>query len=298
MSQEAPSTSPTAGRHGHARSGGLRFHYVEAGTGPLVVLLHGFPEFWYSWRHQISALAGAGFHVIAPDLRGYNESDKPAGVRHYQISLLVGDVLGLIQQAGATRAVVVGHDWGGIIAWRLALDHPEAVERLVILNAPHPAAFFRALRYPRQWLRSWYILFFQLPWLPECLLQGADFWLLERMFRHQPTRSAAFSPQDIRRYKRAWSAPRALTSALHYYRAALRYPARQTQDNFGLIGMPTLLIWGERDLYLGIQLIEDCSRWVPNLQVERIAAASHWVQNDAPERVNHLLLEFLAPLLR
>src|SRR5262249_22187334 len=142
---------------------GLAFHYVEAGTGPLVVLLHGFPEFWYAWRHQIPALAGAGYYVVAPDLRGYNESDKPLGVRNYRIELLVQDVVALIEHTGVRRAVVVGHDWGGVIAWQLAMDHPERVDRLVILNAPHPAAFLRELRRPTQLLRSAYMLFFQLP---------------------------------------------------------------------------------------------------------------------------------------
>src|SRR5262249_33835635 len=148
--------------HRHALVGGLRLHYVEAGAGPPVLLLHGFPEFWYSWRHQLPALAGAGFRAWAPDLRGYNESEKPAGVRNYRVRLLVEDVAGLIRHTGAGRATVVGHDWGGVIAWRLAMDRPELVERLVILNAPHPGAFLRELRNPAQWLRSAYVLFFQL----------------------------------------------------------------------------------------------------------------------------------------
>src|SRR3954462_3454946 len=144
------------------RIGEIDVHFVEVGTGPLVLLLHGFPEFWYTWKHQLPALAAAGFRAVAPDLRGFNLSDKPPGVRSYRLSTLVADVADLIGQLGG-RAVVVGHDWGGAIAWRLAMDRPELVDRLIILNAPHPAAFLRELRRPAQWLRSWYILFFQLP---------------------------------------------------------------------------------------------------------------------------------------
>jgi epoxide hydrolase 4 len=279
-------------RHRHAVVNGLRLHYVEAGAGPLVVLLHGFPEFWYSWRHQIPVLAGAGFHVIAPDLRGYNESAKPAGVYHYRMPFLVGDILGLIGHIGATTATVVGHDWGGVIAWQLAMSHPQALERLAILNAPHPAAFLRELHGLEQWLRSSYIRFFQLPWLPECLLRAGDYALLERMLRRQPVRAGAFSREDIRRYKRALSVPRALSSALNYYRAAWRNAA-PTTDSFRPISTPTLLIWGERDSYLSIRLTKGLTSWVPNLTVKRIADASHWVQNDAPEAVNRMLLEFL-----
>jgi len=288
-----PAASRSTGvRHGHTVVNGVRLHYVEAGAGPLVVLLHGFPEYWYAWRQQIPALAAAGFHVLAPDLRGYNESAKPAGVHSYRLDVLVGDVLGLIRHAGVSRATVVGHDWGGALAWKLAMDHPEVVERLAVLNAPHPAAFHRELRGPRQWLRSWYILFFQLPFLPECVIRAGDFALLERALRLQPVRRGTFTRDDIRRYKTALAVPRALTSALNYYRAAFRTSTRIWHD-IRPISAPTLLIWGERDPYLGVRLTEGLATWVPNLRVERLADASHWVQNDAPDRVNHHLLEFL-----
>jgi pimeloyl-ACP methyl ester carboxylesterase len=278
-------------QHRHAVINGLSFHYVEAGAGPLIVLLHGFPEFWYSWRHQIPALAQAGFHVVAPDLRGYNESAKPAGVHHYRIDLLVGDILGFIRHAGARTATVVGHDWGGVLAWRLAMDHPQVVDRLAILNSPHPAAFFRELRGLEQWLRSSYVRFFQLPWLPECVLAASDYALLERILRRQPVRPGAFSRADIRRYKAALSVPRALTSALNYYRAAWRNP--WNLSNLRPIITPTLLIWGERDTYLSVRLTKGLTPWVPNIKVQRLPNASHWVQNDAPEEVNRLLLEFV-----
>ncbi len=278
---------------GHRRAvvNGVGLHYVEAGSGPLVVLLHGFPEFWYSWRHQIPALAAAGFRVLAPDLRGYNESDKPAGVASYCLPLLAADVAALVSHAGAARAHVVGHDWGGAIAWWLAMHRPEVVARLAVLNAPHPAALLRELRTLRQLLRSWYVFFFQLPWLPEWLLSAGGHARLERTLRREPLRPGAFTEEDIRRYKEALSRPGALTAALNYYRAAFRHPAeaRATRP----IQAPALLIWGEHDRYLGQRLTEGLEPWAPGLRVERLPEASHWVQNDAPERVNRLLIEFL-----
>jgi pimeloyl-ACP methyl ester carboxylesterase len=149
--------------------GGLRLHCVEAGAGPLVVLLHGFPEFWYAWRHQIPALAAVGFRVVALDLRGYNTSDKPARVRDYRPRVLAQEVADLIVALSAGSAAVAGHDWGGGLAWLLAMQHPKRVERLVVLNAPHPVRFLKGLGSPRQLRRSWYVLAFQLPWLPERL---------------------------------------------------------------------------------------------------------------------------------
>lgn len=280
------------GQHRRVVVNGVSLHYVEAGSGPLVILLHGFPEFWYSWRHQIPALAQAGFHVIAPDLRGYNESDKPRGVRPYRIDALLADVLGLIEQAGAEKAIVAGHDWGGGIAWMLAMAHPERVERLIILNAPHPAAFRRELKRPGQLLRSSYMLFFQLPWLPERVIAFRNHALLERMLRRQPVHVGAFSRRDIQRYKDALSRPGALTAALNYYRALIRYPGDMGK-RLRPVPMPTLLIWGEKDPYLNLRLTEGLEPWAPQLQVARIADASHWVQNDSPERVNALMTSFL-----
>jgi pimeloyl-ACP methyl ester carboxylesterase len=278
--------------HRRATVNGLGFHYVEAGSGPLVLFLHGFPEFWYSWRHQLTALAGAGFHAVAPDLRGYNESDKPAGVDNYRMRLLVEDVAGLIAQTGAARAVVVGHDWGGAVAWRVAMDRPELVDKLIVLNAPHPAVFRRELRTPGQWLRSSYMLFFRLPWLPEWALQAGDYASLKRVLRRQPVHAGAFTEEDVERYKNALAQPGARTAALNFYRAAFRH-RRETGGAVRPIRAPTLLIWGERDPYLGVRLTEGLGPWVPNLRVVRIADASHWVQNDVPGRVNELILDFV-----
>lgn len=276
----------------HITANGIRLHIMEAGAGPLVILLHGFPEFSYSWRRQLPALAAAGLHAVAPDLRGYNESERPPSVRDYRLRHLVDDIAGLIAALGEQRAVVVGHDWGGAIAWKLAMLRPGLIERLVILNAPHPAAFARELRRPKQWLRSWYMLFFQLPWLPELLLSAGDFAFLARTLRYDPVSHDAFNPDDVRQYKRAFARRGALIAAINYYRAVGRYPGELRRGN-RIITAPTLLIWGERDRYLGIGMTEKLTRWVPNIQVSRIANASHWVQNDAPEEVNRLLIDFL-----
>jgi pimeloyl-ACP methyl ester carboxylesterase len=279
--------------HAEAVVNGVRLHYVEAGAGPLVILLHGFPEFWYSWRWQIPALAAAGHRVIAPDLRGYNLSDKPAGVRSYRLEALRGDVAGLIRQAGVERATVVGHDWGGAIAWTLALRRPELLDRLVILNAPHPAAFLRELRTWSQLRKSWYMIFFQLPLLPELVFRAGNFALLERTLRRDPVRPGAFSAADVEQYRRALARPGALTAAINYYRAAFRHDLRRSARPLPRIDVPTLLIWGEQDRYLGTELTAGLEPWVSNLRIERIAEASHWVQVDAPDKVNRLLIEFL-----
>lgn len=279
--------------HRVAQVNGVRLHYVEAGSGPLVVLLHGFPEFWYSWRHQIPALAEAGFHVIAPDLRGYNLSDKPPGVPAYRLEVLLADIAGLVEHAGAEKAAIAGHDWGGVLAWRLPIFYPAIVDKLVILNAPHPAAYRRELRSWRQLLKSWYIFLFQVPGLPEQLFEAGDYDLLDRTLRRQPIHREAFTPEDIRRYKQALARPGALTAALNYYRALPHGLTRPSADETAPIPVPTLLLWGEQDSYLSPRLTEGLAPWVPDLRVVRFPDASHWVQNDAPERVNRLMIDFL-----
>jgi pimeloyl-ACP methyl ester carboxylesterase len=280
-------------------AGGVRLHCAEAGRAskgrPPVVLLHGFPEFWYGWRHQMPALAAAGRHVLAPDLRGYNLSDKPAHVRDYRVEHLAADVACLIRQVAPNgeRAHVVGHDWGGVVAWWLAMHHPAAVERLTILNAPHPAAYLRELRRRAQLLRSWYALFFQLPWLPEATIGFNRFAALRDLFRRDPARGR-FTEQDIQRYVEAFSRPGALTAAVNYYRAAFRGGPNRVARSVRRINVPTLLIWGERDRYLVPELTLGLERWVADLRVERLPRATHWVQHDEPETVNGLLLKFVS----
>ncbi|WP_437922509.1 alpha/beta hydrolase [Sorangium sp. So ce291] len=280
--------------HRFTERGGVRLHYVEAGEGPLVVLLHGFPELWYSWRHQIPALVEAGYRVIAPDMRGYNLSDKPAGVAAYAIDELTADVAALIQAAGAERAAaVVGHDWGGGVAWAFAMRYPALLERLVILNCPHPARLLAAFRTARQLRKSWYMFFFQLPKLPELLAQRNDYALFRASVQEDPRRPGAVTDEDLARYLEAWSRPGALTATINYYRASFRPSGMRDLGKSPRIDTPVLVIWGEHDRYLGSELAAPDPALVPNARVTRIPDASHFVHYDRPERVNQLLLEFL-----
>jgi epoxide hydrolase 4 len=279
--------------HRYAEIGDVRLHYVEAGEGPLVLLLHGFPQFWYQWRHQIPALVEAGFRVVAPDMRGYNLSDKLPGVRAYRVELLARDVERLILACGERTATVVGHDWGAIVAWIAAMRHPERVQRLAILNVPHPARFLEGLLSPMQLLRSSYIFFFQIPRLPEKVIRAGDFALLRSVLGRDPVQSEAFAAEDIERYVEAMAQPGALTATLNYYRALLRKPG-ETQALLQRVEAPVLVIWGERDRFLSRRLAEPPHLWVPNLvRVKRLPDASHWVAEDRPLEVNTLLLDFL-----
>ena len=279
--------------HRYADFGDVRLHYVEAGEGPLVLLLHGFPQFWYEWRHQIPALVEAGFRVVALDMRGYNLSDKPPGVRAYRVELLARDVERLILACGERTATVVGHDWGAMAAWFAAMRYPGRVGRLAILNVPHPARFVGGLLSPRQLLRSSYMFFFQIPRLPEEVIRAGDFSLLRSALRRDPVRPEALTAEDIERYVKAMARPGALTATLNYYRALLRNP-REMWALLERIEAPVLVIWGERDRFLSRRLAEPPLRWVPNLlRVERLPDASHWVAEDRPREVNALLLDFL-----
>ena len=308
--------------HGEVVANGVRLHYVEAGDpeNQLVLLLHGFPEFWYAWRHQIPTLVDAGYHVVAPDLRGYNASEKPRGVDAYRLTHLIGDVTSLIDEFGTDepstdgpatsdevhgQAIVVGHDWGGAIAWEVAIRHPEAVEKLATLNAPHPERFQRELGSPSQLRKSWYMFYFQVPKIPELGFRAGDFRLLDRLLRDDPVNPDAFDAVDVERYKDALAKPGALTAAINYYRALARENALRTLRRalFGgpdhppehrRVEVPTLLIWGEQDSALNASLTDGLDRWVDDLRVERLPDASHWVQADAPQEVNNLLVGFLA----
>ena len=277
--------------HRFVRVNGVRFHLVEAGQGPLVLLLHGFPEFWYGWRNQIPALAEQ-YRVVAPDLRGYNLSDKPpAG---YDYATLARDVAELIGALGEERAHVVGHDWGGIVAWGTAAIFPERVARLAILNAPHPGAYLREVRRnPRQMARSWYIGLFQVPGLAERLLGGRHGAFLERMLRDSSVDPNVFSKAVLAAYRRAATRPGALPAMLAYYRQVPRSLRQEVDASGRQIAAPTLLIWGMRDVALVPELTEGLERWVPNLRVERVSDAGHWVQHERPGLVNRLLLEHL-----
>lgn len=272
---------------------GVRLHVVEAGPadGPLVVLLHGFPEFWYGWRHQVAPLARAGWRVWAPDQRGYNLSAAPPDVSAYDVDRLADDVVALLDAAGAERARVVGHDWGALVAWWLALREPERVERLAILNVPHPEAFTRfAPRAPSQLLRSWYVAFFQLPALPE------------RALRRFGTRAltvtsapGTFSDADLARYRAAWRRPGAAHGMISWYRALARRAGRQQLTPFDpTVRPPTLILWGTADVALDARLAERSLAYCPRGRLVTLPGVSHWVQHEAPEAVNRELLAFLA----
>jgi pimeloyl-ACP methyl ester carboxylesterase len=262
---------------------------VEAGAGPLVVLLHGFPQFWWAWRWQIPALAAAGYRVVAPDLRGYNLSEKPARVAAYRIEQLMADVVGLVRHLGVEKAHVAGHDWGGVIAWWMGMLAPQHVDRLAILNAPHPRAFARELMTPDQMLRSWYAAAFQLPILPEAAFRRGEFALIERIFQGEAVRPGAFTDQDIQLYREAAARPGAIKAMLDYYRAAARHSSPRSRR----IALPTLVIWGDRDPALSVRLTHGLEKWVPDIRVEHLPEASHWVMEEFPDRVNELLLGFL-----
>jgi epoxide hydrolase 4 len=202
----------------HLSTNGVMLHAVAAGPsdGPLVILLHGFPEFWYGWRHQIEPLAAVGYRVLVPDLRGYNLSSKPEGLRAYTLDVLADDVLGLATTLGRPKFTIVGHDWGGALAWHLAARNPDRIERAVILNGPYLAAARGYARsHPGQMLKSWYIGLFQVPWLPERLLSASDFaWLRQALTR--TSQPGAFQADDLEHYRKAWAQPGALTAMLNW----------------------------------------------------------------------------------
>ena len=274
---------------------GVRLRFVEDGKGPLVLLLHGFPQTSYAWRKQIPALA-TRFRVVAPDLRGYGDSEKPYRAIDYRVMTLTEDVVGLIRELGDGRAHVVGHDWGGGLAWATAQHHPEVVDRLVVLNCPHPARFEQELRsLSRQLLRSWYVLFFQLPVIPERLLLRDGAATVARMLRGSALRASTFTDDDLLEYRRAFSLPGAATAALNYYRALFRDAVTgRTPVPTKVIAAPTLVIWAEKDVALGTELTYGMEDFFSNeLRIEYVLETSHWVMEEQPELVNRLLLEFL-----
>jgi pimeloyl-ACP methyl ester carboxylesterase len=293
-------------RHGYAQVGDVRLHYAEAGEGErLVLLLHGFPEFWYSWRHQLASL-GEHYRVVAPDLRGYNLSDKPDSVADYRLERLMDDVTGLIRHFGARRAAVVGHDWGAVVAWAVAEFFPDYVWKLAALQVP-PVAVWGANMTWRQALASWYMLFFQLPRLPEWWIERGDFAELERMLR-ATARRGTFADADVAEFKRALRRRgpagdiTALTAGVNYYRANFPRLSRNFASLAGRrepvearVRVPTLFIYGERDAFVLPETVRGVGAYVaaPYREV-RLARAGHWVQQEYPNEVSAALLGFLS----
>ena len=276
-------------QHRYIYTNGIRLHYVTQGEGPLVVLLHGFPEFWYSWRHQIPELA-QHFKVVALDLRGYNNSDKPKDVKAYHITELMKDVQGVIKGLGYDDCILAGHDWGGAIAWSFAHRYSEMVDKLIVMNMPHPAAFSEALKNNlQQMLKSWYIPFFQLPLIPELLMQAEDYRAITSTFSDGVSNKHAFSPSDIEMFKDAAAKRGALSSMLNYYRSN----SDLFQQDWEMLETPTLMLWGVDDAVLGQELTLTTRNCVSQLQIKYLENCSHWTQQEQPELVNHYMKEFL-----
>jgi epoxide hydrolase 4 len=268
---------------------GLTLSALQAGPpdGPLVILLHGFPELSFGWRHQLFALADAGYTVLAPDQRGYATSDKPKGARAYHLDALARDVVGIIDHFGRQDAIVVGHDWGAAVAWWVALHHPARVNRVVVMNTPHPTVFERTLRSDRRQLKkSWYMAFFQLPFFPERAILKGGAGILQRT-----SNPGSFHDDDLPIYRHAWRIPGAASGMLGWYRA-LRFLPRAKDPQ---VRVPTLLIWGKKDHALTWRMAQPSVDLCDHGELVMIDAATHWVQHDAPDVVNAALVRFLAP---
>lgn len=280
-------------QHAYITTNGVKLHYVTQGEGDLMLMLHGFPEFWYSWRNQIPEFA-KDFKVVALDLRGYNDSDKPADKSAYVMDEFVLDVEGVIKGLGYDKCILVGHDWGGAIAWNFTYAHPEMVERLIVLNLPHPAKFAEGIRNPQQLLRSSYMFFFQIPWLPEFLIQSSDYQPIENAIKGMAVNKSAFSKEDLEAYKDAAAKRGAMTATLNYYRNI--FQQRMTSQDWSVLEVPTLMIWGEKDTALGKELTYGTEAYVRDFQIKYIPDCSHWVQQEQPQLVNQYMRDFLGKL--
>lgn len=281
-------------QEGYVQTNGINLHYVSQGEGQLMLMLHGFPEFWYSWRYQISEFA-RDYRVVAIDLRGYNDSDKPKDIEAYQMSELVKDIKGVIEGLGYQNCILVGHDWGGAIAWSFAYAYPKMVEKLIVLNLPHPAKFAQGLGSPKQLIKSWYIFFFQIPLLPELMIQLNDYQLIASAFTDMAIDKSAFTQTDLEAYKDAAAKRGALTAMLNYYRNIFDNSfLTSDRQEWQMLDLPTLMIWGEKDTALGKELSYGTDEYVSDFQIKYIPDCSHWVQQEQPELVNQYMREFLA----
>jgi len=270
---------------------GLTLHVAEAGPddGPLVLLLHGFPEFWFGWRYQIAALAGAGLHVVVPDQRGYDLSDKPAGVASYDLDRLAADVLALAAHYTTEPFRLVGHDWGAVAAWWTATRHGDALRTLCVLNCPHPTVWRDAMdNDPVQRRASWYVRAFALPWLPELMMRSGNYRALVGAIRGA---RRAVSDAEVEEYRKAWRQPGALTAMVNWYRAFLK--RRPEPVAAASIAVPVHIIWGEQDPYALPALAEASKALCADATLTFLPDATHWVAHDDPDRVNALLLAAL-----
>ncbi|HEY3136786.1 MAG TPA: alpha/beta hydrolase [Blastocatellia bacterium] len=298
---EKKDAKPPMFKHEYADVNGVRLHYVTAGKGKLIMFVHGFPEFWYEWKNQLADF-GKDYQAVAPDMRGYNLSSKPAEVDQYQVKYLVEDLRALAEKLGHKKFILVAHDWGGAVAWAFAIAHPEYLEKLVIINAPHPGVFQRELREnPAQQKASGYMLMFRSP-QAEQTLSANNYALLVNAVLGEGLKTGVFTEEDKKAYIEAWSQPGALTGGLNYYRAARVGPPTDSDKsvaNFAAalpsleVKVPTLVIWGEKDTALLTGNLEGLDKYVPNLTIKRIPEGSHWVVHEKPALVDGYMREFI-----
>jgi len=282
--------------HQQVAANGIEFHVASCGSGDrLALCLHGFPECWYSWRHQMPLLADLGYRVWAPDLRGYGTSSRPPRLQDYAVEKLLDDIGGLIDASGCSEVTLIAHDWGAMLAWWAAMHEIRPLERLVIMNVPHPAVFELAMRSWKQLRKSWYAMFFQVPRLPEALLRAGDYRAIREAFVGSAANPDRFSPEDLRTYRDAAAQPGALTAMLNYYRALVRGGGgeRMRKRGYPTIDIPTLMVWGLDDVALSVETTYGTDRYVSDLTLRYLPGVSHWVQQDAPELVNDMLAAWL-----
>jgi pimeloyl-ACP methyl ester carboxylesterase len=276
----------------------MTFEVDKCGTGDTLVLcLHGFPELSFSWRYQLPMLAEQGYEAWAPNLRGYGASSRPPHVEDYDLDKLMDDVAGLIDASGKSSVVLMAHDWGAVIAWQFAIEKKRPLQKLIICNVPHPAPFGKALRSGfAQVRKSWYVLFFQIPWLPEFLLGLDGARGIGEMMRKSAVDQSNFSPQVLEVYRQNASQRGALTAMLNYYRALVRGRNKLAGRGMSVIEVPTLMIWGEADVALTKESTYGTERYVSDFRIRYLPRVSHWVQQEAPEQVNAMIKAFLAGL--
>jgi pimeloyl-ACP methyl ester carboxylesterase len=278
------------------RANGLDFEVLTAGEGDrLALCLHGFPEHAFSWRNQIPLLVSLGYRVWAPNQRGYGNTSRPLSVADYEMSHLLDDVTALIDASGAKSVTLIGHDWGAAVAWFYAMRPARPIERLAILNVPHPVLFSKVLKTSRrQQLRSWYMGFFQIPFLPEWMLGRKHAYAIGEIFRRSAVDKSRFTPDVLAVYRDQASRPGTLTAMLNWYRAAPKGIPKQLRAGVPQIDIPTIVIWGEEDSALGKETTYGTEKYVKDVTIHYLPHVSHWVQQDAPERVNELLYSFLS----
>jgi len=285
--------------HKYADVNNIRLHYVTVGKGKLIMFLHGFPEFWHEWKNQLSEF-GRGYQAVAPDMRGYNLSSKPIEVEQYRMKYLIEDIRALSEHLGYKKFILVAHDWGGGVAWPFAIRYPDYLEKLIIINAPHPATFIRELRdNPEQRKASQYILVHRTPEAEDILARN-NYAVLVINLLGDGLKQGYFTEEDRKAYIEAWSRPGALTGGLNYYRAAnLGSFTGESDDNLSAdlslftVAVPTLVIWGEKDKYLLTGNLEGLEKYVPDLTVKRIPDGSHWVIHEKPGLINSYIREFI-----